>query len=222
MREDVWLGERLGRQAWTVDDADHAGDLHSKSGGFFQAKVPTDDVARVVQLQDAGFRTVDVNVLVGRDPGHLRSDDAVGVRDARSDDHAAVSEMVARDYRVSRFHLDPAIALEVAITIKRDWIANFFAGDRGDRLLVAQRSGELAGFLLTLESASASTVDLIAVAASARGCGIGRALVARLADERPDVPILAGTQISNVGALRFYERLGFPVRETKFVLHRHA
>ncbi len=34
--------------------------------------------------------------------------------------------------------------------------------------------------------------------------------------------MLTGTQVSNVDALRFYERLGFTVLRTQFVLHRHA
>ena len=45
-----------------------------------------------------------------------------------------------RDFSVSRFHLDPQIPDEVARTIKRDWVDNFFAGARGDRMLVVERS----------------------------------------------------------------------------------
>ena len=234
MREDAWLSERLGRPAWTIEETDTVDEVRAIGAGFFQAKVATDDVARVGSLEGAGFRTIDVNVTYKREPGGLADgvdravtadgvDPAVtGVRDAGPMDRDAVVAIAERDYSVSRFHLDPQIPDEVARAIKRDWADNFFRGDRGDRLLVADPDGKVIGFLLVLDGTKASVIDLIAVATEARGRGAGRALVRGLAESRPNRPVVAGTQIANVGALRFYERLGFTVEQTQFVLHRHA
>jgi ribosomal protein S18 acetylase RimI-like enzyme len=133
-----------------------------------------------------------------------------------------VVAIAEREHTVSRFHLDPRIPDDVARTIKHDWVENFFRGARGDRLLVLERTGQVVGFLLVLDSAEAAVIDLITVAASARGRGAGSALVSALVASRPDRPVLTGTQISNVDAVRFYERLGFTVLRTQFVLHRHA
>ena len=221
MREDAWLGKRLSCAAWTVEVGDTIEDVLTRGAGFFQAKVATDDVARVGSLESAGFRMIDVNVTFRGEPGRVLGD-VGGVRVATSEDRDAVVAIAERDYSVSRFHLDPQIPDEIARAIKRDWADNFFRGARGDRLLVAEADGEVIGFLLALDGTEASVIDLIAVATRARGRGAGRALVCGLADSRPDYPLVAGTQVANVGALRFYEGLGFTVQQTQFVLHRHA
>jgi ribosomal protein S18 acetylase RimI-like enzyme len=70
-----------------------------------------------------------------------------------------------------------------------------------------------------VRGADGPVIDLIAVARSQRSHGAGRALVAALAGD--GAPIDVGTQGWNTGALRFYERLGFLVRDTRFVLHGH-
>lgn len=222
MREDHWLGERLGCRAWTVEDEDTVEAVAACGPGFYQAKVPADRVDRVGSLEDAGFRTIDVNVTLRRAAGGPVSAEGASVRDARDGDRDAVVTIAERDHTVSRFHLDPRIPDGVARAIKRDWVENYFRGARGDRLLVLERTGQVLGFLAVLDSADAAVIDLITVAASARGRGAGGALVSALVTATPDRPVLTGTQISNVDALRFYERLGFTVLRAQFVLHRHV
>jgi ribosomal protein S18 acetylase RimI-like enzyme len=222
VREDTWLGKRLGCAAWTVEDSDTADELAASGSGFFQARVPTGDVARVGSLEHIGFRTVDVSVTYRRDPGLPLPKRSVRVRDARPADRPAVTAIAGRDYTVSRFHLDPDIADDVARSIKREWAGNYFTGARGDRMLVAEHDGDVAGFQLVLDTPEAAVIDLIAVAAPARGRGIGSALVCGLAESSPDRPVQAGTQVANLPALRLYERLGFTVARTDYVLHRHC
>ena len=184
--------------------------------------MPTADVARVGSLERVGFRTVDVTVTFRRDPGLAVPGRVARVRDARPDDRRAVIALAAREYTVSRFHLDPEIADDVARSIKREWVDNYFKGARGDRMLVAEHDGEVTGFQLVLDTPEAAVIDLIAVAAAARGRGIGSSLVCSLAESSPDRPVQAGTQVANLPALRLYERLGFAVARTDYVLHRHG
>jgi dTDP-4-amino-4,6-dideoxy-D-galactose acyltransferase len=222
VREDAWLGERLGCPAWTVEDSDTADQVTASGPGFFQAKVPTGDVARVGSLERVGFRTVDVSVTFRRDPGLPLPEHRARVRGARSDDRRAVMAIAEREYDVSRFHLDPAIPDDVARSIKREWVANYFKGARGDRMLVAEHDGRVAGFQLVLDTPETAVIDLIAVAATARGRGIGSSLVCSLAESSPGRSVQTGTQVANLPALRLYERLGFLVAQTQFVLHRHS
>ena len=76
-----------------------------------------------------------------------------------------------REYDVSRFHLDPGIPDDVARSIKRDWVDNYFTGARGDRMFVAEHDGEVAGFQLVLDTPEAAVIDLIAVAGSGARSG---------------------------------------------------
>jgi len=202
MKEDVWLAARLGLPCFTVEDADPAGQLGQ--AGFHQAKVPSTDVGRVGELERAGFRVVDVNVTLRRDPGAIACREGVEVRDARPEDHDSVLDIAADHYDVSRFHRDPLVEPAAASAIKRDWAAAVLAGDRGERMLVARRDETVVGFLAVVATERARVIDLVAVHSEARGTGAGRALVARLLADS-DRPVEVGTQI-----------------DTRFVLHRHT
>jgi ribosomal protein S18 acetylase RimI-like enzyme len=212
VREDAWLGQRLGRPTFTIEDDD---DPSMATGpGFFQARVDCADVARVRDLEHAGFRVVDVNVTLRREAEPLTNDGDVRVADAAPAQREAVLAIAADHFEVSRFHMDPAISDATASAIKRDWAASVLDGRRGERMLVAEVSGAVAGFLALL---AGPVIDLIAVRTDVRRSGAGRALVAACADQT----LTVGTQIANTGALRFYERLGFLTVASRYVLHLH-
>jgi ribosomal protein S18 acetylase RimI-like enzyme len=216
MLEDGWLSEQLGRPAYTLQEGDHRLDA---GPGFYQAKVESTDGARVAALEDAGMRVVDVNVTLRR-PAAAPEAPVADVRDAGKEDREAVLEIAERDYAVSRFHLDPQIPDARARSLKRAWVDNFFRGERGDRLLVHGQEPD--GFHLVLDGPDARTVDLIAVAEGARGQGVGSALLGALFATEPLRDVVVGTQVSNTGSLRLYERLGFRTESSRYVLHGHV
>lgn len=219
MHADAWLAERIGRPAFTLEEADDGSDVGGPA--FLQAKVSCADVERVSRLEAAGMRVVDVNVTLRREAGPSGvAPSNVTVRDAVDADRDAVGAIAEHEYDVSRFHLDPEFPDDVAGRIKRDWTTAFFDGKRGDRLLVAELGDRVVGFHLVVEQDAERVIDLIAVTAEVRGAGAGTALVAALLDAEPLKPVVVGTQASNTGATRLYERLGFTVAETRYVLHR--
>lgn len=219
MRDDPWLAERVGRQVITLEAGDDPSSAPSGSA-FMQARVPTGDIARVAALERAGWSVIDVTVTLEREPGPQPEDEPWDVGPALDEEREPLLRTAAEDYEVSRFHLDPAIPDAVARRIKRDWLAACLDGERGDGVLVARRADGPAGFLAIVRKPEASIIDLIAVRSAARGSGAGRALVGRLLADSP-VAIRVGTQIANVGALAFYESLGFRACETRYAMHRH-
>jgi GNAT superfamily N-acetyltransferase len=207
--EDVWLSERLGRPAYTV------GASLPDGPGFFQARVPADDVARLLHLQVAGMRVVNVTLTLRRESDEVPVDGGFEVREATAGD-TELLDIAERAFTRDRFHADPEIPDEVADRIKRDWVDAYLRGERGDRLLVAERDGRPAGFLAEMVRDGVSVIELIGVAPEARGSGAGAALVAAT-----PAPSEVGTQAANVGATRFYERLGYVAARTAFDLHLH-
>jgi ribosomal protein S18 acetylase RimI-like enzyme len=225
VRDDPWLAQRLGRAALWWQDGDDPGRVaaaaRERAPALAQARVPADAVATLGELQDAGFRVVDATVTMAGRPAQAAAGDGIVIRDAVAPDAAALLEIAERHYGVSRFHLDPAIADDVAGAIKRSWLQAYLDGERGERLLAADREGRAAGFLALLRRGDGvGIIDLVAVHPQLRGTGAGTALVGALAPafER----IEAGTQLANTGALRFYASLGFTVAATAYVLHLHA
>lgn len=224
---DPWLSAGLGRPAYRAP-AGASGvpadvSAWARRPVFVTAKLPTSAVAEAIALQDAGFRVVDAALVFA---GALAGERPAGVRTAVAGDRAAVEALARVAFATSRFHLDPAFPKPLAGAIKAAWAANFFAGKRGDLMLVAERDGAVEGFLLALRGSGAWTVDLIATDEAARWRGIGRRLMARLAaepiDGAPPARIRAGTQAANAAALGFYARLGFAIERAEFVLHHHG
>ncbi len=77
---------------------------------------------------------------------------------------------------------------------------------------VAERDGQIQGYLIAIRSLMGIHISRLAVAPQAQGGGIGRALCAGLlhsAWKRGWRQISVNTQESNLAALRLYHRLGF-------------
>jgi ribosomal protein S18 acetylase RimI-like enzyme len=234
IREDEWLSERFGRPVFTrdVEAEPEAVTRHAQehAPALYQAKLSADRVAAVGGLTEVGFKLVDVNLTLSRAPARLDGDDPTGtsIGAARADHRDSLLDLLDRDFQASRFYLDPAVPVELAKRIMRDWLGAYFDGTRGERLIVATEGEQVAGFVAVLATTDGSVVtqaiDVIGVRHEARRSGLGSALVRHAlagsvgACERVDV----GTQVSNLSALALYTRMGFVVREARYVLHLHA
>ena len=115
--------------------------------------------------------------------------------------------------------MDSFVGPDLGAKIKSDWAKNFFHGLRGDRLLVVEEKKKPSGFILLIEGDERTVIDLVCVNPEKQGKGLGKALLQ--AAETPGKWIQAGTQEINHAARRMYEGLGYSVRETCWVLHRH-
>ena len=223
--EDRWLGERLGRAAFTVREPSATGSLPDQlEPGFYQARVQCDRTDVVHALAGRGFRVVSTGLTLSRAPGSEESGATVPVREADPARDEAVLDLAASAFTRDRFHLDPAIPDEVADGIKREWAASYLRGARGEQLLVAELAGEPAGFLAVIGSDKARVIDLIAVRSDARSSGAGTALVQHFLAEsegRCD-EVRVGTQAANPRATRFYESLGFRTVDAAYDMHLHV
>ena len=223
---DLWLQSLLQRPCFTLtSDWTSDGLLAELPRGrvFVSAKVPVAPLDESLTLQELGFHVVDTALTF--EATDLAEANDRRIRPARAEDREAVQAIARGSFRSSRFHLDPALSGD-ADRIKAAWADNYFAGQRGDILLVAEQRGDVVGFLQALRTADgALAIDLIAVKDAASGQGLARAMIARLArerlSERPPL-LLAGTQAANLRACRLYESLGFRLAAAKTVLHFHG
>ena len=223
VQPDGWLSEVMSRPVFRVDGDgdDRALATCVRAPGFYFAKVATDRIADVHTLSSLGFRVVDTAVTfeLVRD---IPVATAIDVMDCTAADTERVLAIAGSAFRYSRFHLDPAVGLELAHRVKREWIANYVRKQRGDALLVARSEGVPVGFLAALDSAGTATIDLIAVASDAHGRGIGTALCAAFAIRYRGQPRIVGTQVANVPSIRMYTKLGYELARSQYVLHLHT
>ncbi len=219
MKADLWLSEILGKPAFHL-----SGTAFTSPDGraFVDAKVAVEDTAGLLHLQGLGFAVIDTNVQLLRTEGAMPVGSAK-VRAAVPVDEPAVRALAAEAFVFDRFHRDPAIGHAAASRLKADWAGNYFAGKRGDRMIVAEDETGIYGFLQLLRGADGATViDLVAVAARARGQGAARAMIAAAANDAGTGPMRVGTQLANLPSLGLYETLGFRLASAAYVLHLHT
>ena len=228
---DTWLTGILGRPAFRVDAVDMPSSgwiTRLKSEDLFvTAKLGAAQVVDGGLLQDLGFRTIDAALTFDASALTAPVTDP-RVRFARAEDRAAVAELAGSAFVFSRFHLDPAIPTWLANRVKAAWAESFFAGKRGDGMVVAEHAGVVAGFLQLLWSpGDVLTIDLIAVAPRSVRSGLARAMIGFAAvngvgDRRRPSGFRVGTQAANTPSVRLYESLGFRLSQAQFVLHHHG
>lgn len=227
IKSDRWLSKLLGRPAWNVDASIlGATEAIAKAGAgplFLSTRVDAGDVVTLNRFEDAGFRVVDLTVTLESPTAPIRIQIPHNVRFAQASDEAAVRSIAGTSFELSRLHLDPLVPKAVADKSRAEWATNFFAGLRGDAMVVAEHNGAVAAFLLLIVPADGvMTIDLIAAGPGSRKIGLGSACIqfAALNFERHE-KIRVGTQAANIKSLRFYARLGFQPCASQYVLHYH-
>lgn len=221
LQRDSWLSDVLGFDAFTAATATPQRPV-GEGRTLTTYKVPVADVSAIAVAVAAGFRVVDVNVTLERMGEGDRDARAGTAAPATPDQHAALLQVAGTCFRYSRFHLDAMLPRELADRVKREWLRSYVEGRRGIELLADNGA---TGFLAVLEAADgARVIDLVGVAAESQGRGVGESLVATfIARHGAGGRLLrVGTQVANVPSLRLYEKLGFRVASSSYVLHRHT
>lgn len=230
LRSDEWLGAYLGKPAYALTVPDREAEAlrlnrELPTGAFIYTKIDATDSVRVQRVEQCLEMTLtDTNVTLEHHPGAHHSPPSKRIRLATPDDESAVSEIAATSFSLTRFHTDPRIGPEIANRIKAQWARNYFDGQRGELMLVAEHASRIAGFCQLLDRGDALIIDLIAVSVTARRQGLASDMIAAsqiAARERGCQWLRVGTQLANIASLRCYERLGFRVCSAHHVFHRH-
>lgn len=225
LTQDAWLGDILGQPVYHLTGSPTAFAPHGlpPAPAFIGAKVSVGDSDGLLHLQRHGFRVVDTNIQLFRHAAPMPPATRA-VRLATASDESAVRALAYASFEHNRFHRDPEISNDAASHIKEEWAANYFAGQRGDWMILAEDGGQVAGFLQLLRKDDKTLViDLIAVGEPHRGKGLAKAMISHAANTCLNAPasIQVGTQIANIPSLALYTALGFGIISAAYVLHLH-
>lgn len=191
---------------------------------FIYSKVSPEALSAVSFLEERGFNLIDTNVIF--DKVIVPTDDFTShctVRFAVPEDQNQVGELASRSFIYSRFHLDSAFPREVADMIKAEWVKSYFAGNRGNNMVVALADEIVVGFLLLLYGKDgALVIDLIAVDEEHRRKGVAEGMIAYAESQcHGFTRISVGTQLANTPSMRLYEELGFKIAGAQYTFHYH-
>lgn len=169
--------------------------------------------------EQPGLRLVDIRLVLSR---ATDGDVPAGppVRPARTADVGALQDLAGAAHTNTRFFADPRLAPSKATELYRRWIVQCL--DRAEDVAVAELDGRIAGYVTVAVVDAAGRIGLLAVDPSARGKGLGEALVrwaiGRAAARRCD-RIVVGTQGGSPVAQRLYQRCGFTTESVDLLYH---
>lgn len=235
---DPWLAAVLGWAVYKLDPSPSVAEsavqeaLREVAGQadhvLVFARVPSDAVRTCERLIRSGFLPVDVGVS-------LESKGRVALPKAKQlvlrvspEEREAVGKVAESCFRWSRFHLDPRIPDGLANLVKRRWVESCIDGSRGDEMYIVHLGNQPVGFLAAMRASDdlggAAVIDLIGVSPDFQGRGIGQSLVRRFEEDWSDGcrSLHVSTQAANLSSIRFYERQGFQVCGSEYVLHAHC
>ena len=234
LTRDAWLSERMGKHVYHLRfPPGHRGNgiaealapVHAAGlPAMVYAKIAVRETGLCQRLQQAGFAVVVGSLFFELRPAvlSLSAKSRAKARFARPEDEERIRHLARRSFSASRFHLDPQISDETANGIKAEWAGNFFAGKRGDYMVVVEGQDGPSGFLLLLEDDEGGmTVDLLAVDTASRRKGLASEMIRFACAELRPKAVKAGTQTANPASIGLYQGLGFRLVGGDFVLHNH-
>lgn len=239
LASDIWLSNVFGFPCYKADHAptpaevnDLTDEIKQKICGraLIYIRVPCMELRTVAACTSAGFTVADVSVTYERPPtsSHtLKSSHAISIRIASSDDLLAAREIAGRCFRFSRFHSDPKLGASYGNKVNWSWMDSYCKAERGEMVQVAESSGRTVGFNAIRRQDkgphSPRIIDLIGVDPNAQRQGVAQALMDAFISDccALNAKMRVTTQVSNIPAVNLYERNGFRLVESAFVLHRH-
>lgn len=186
--------------------------------GFIYAKVHADEIDVFSKLIAQEFYLIDVLVSFIQQKRIEQNtvESAYTCRFACHTDKEQIAQIAKNAFICSRFYRDSNIPKEVASKIKEDWVGNYFLGKRGTHMIVAESNATIYGFMLMLDQ----VIDLIAVDSKYLRKGVATKMIA-FANERIGL-LKVGTQSSNSGSIKLYQKSGFILDQVQLVLHKHV
>ena len=177
------------------------------------------------QAEKNGFYLTDIRVTYERSTSGLGDQygTAPDIRMAVQDDIPVLRAMTDSAYRDSRFYYDGHFSEERCDRLYEIWIEKSLSG-YAQAVLVMGAPGQPEGFVTcdTLSPEAKGKIGLVGVSRSARGRGVGQALVQQslhwfAAQGLKSTQV--ATQGRNIPAQRLYQKCGFLTAEVRFWYH---
>jgi dTDP-4-amino-4,6-dideoxy-D-galactose acyltransferase len=133
-----------------------------------------------------------------------------------------IRELALQGSAFSRFRVDSRLDARIVEILYDAWITRSVRREIADEVLVARTDGRAVGLVTLAENSGRGDIGLLAVDKSARGKGLGRALVHAAISwsrERHHETAQVVTQLDNRPACALYEACGYAIDLVEHVYH---
>ena len=185
------------------------------------------DLDSVRQLEAAGYSFVDIRMTLLRRGGPAGSGEpgeGLLLRSPFDGDLESLVTIARNAHTDSRFFNDPRLPHARASALYEEWLKKCCAGALADSVVVAEMSGAPVGYATgQMRESERGVIGLVGVDDSARGRGLGGALVREISSRLAKLgskEIEVVTQGRNVAAQRLYHRAGFAVGAVELWYHK--
>jgi dTDP-4-amino-4,6-dideoxy-D-galactose acyltransferase len=183
------------------------------------------DTACIALVEQAGFRLTDIRITFETKlrVGALQSKKTAAIRTASSADLAALKAIAKASHGDTRFYADPRFPRDKCDLLYETWIKKSCEGWADAVLVLAPHDEPLGYVSCHLLNKTEGQIGLAAIAASARGQGLGSVLVSKALDwfaAQGQQTASVVTQGRNVRAQRLYQQSGFLTRSVQCWFHR--
>jgi dTDP-4-amino-4,6-dideoxy-D-galactose acyltransferase len=213
-----FFGRKIGRLAAVPSGEDlkrTLAEASAKGYRYLTCRVRADQIAEVQRLEGHGFYMTDTGITWKRETAEVEEPSSLA-RKGTVGDMETMGKIAMGLFKEGRFYHDPFFTSEEAASLYRVWAENLLAGLADKVFLVGE-----AGFVACKIVADHGDIPLIGVVPAQQAKGIGTALVLNALKwfSRKKVDeVTVRTQSGNIKAIRFYEHLGFTVKETDITM----
>lgn len=189
---------------------------------FVLSRVLTTDTYAATALENSGFRVKDIRVHLDIELKDLREwerNAETEFRAYRARDVPSLRKIASGSFRLDHFHQDERFDPGTIDRMYSLWIdkcvkEKYF-------IETAHIGGKLAGFVASKNDSGSYYIELVAVGERFRGRGLATDLVAYSLEKAASkfARATVGVQLSNVAAVRVYERLGFRLSSSEYTFH---
>ena len=106
---------------------------------FLTLKVSTKNINDILLLQKLGFKVVDTLIQYSINPKYFNANyhkkidkSEFLIEPAVSNEKEDIANLAYKEFKFSRFHLDPFFSDSLASKLKYSWVMNYFNGNRGN------------------------------------------------------------------------------------------
>lgn len=184
------------------------------------AKVEAGKIEEIEKLQNDGFILKDTLIRFSIErisTKKLEKSKLVSL--AKKQDLKYLKKIAKSSFRKSHFYKNKNLEISKIDALYEKWILNKF--EAKNNIYVYKEENIIKGFLLAIENQSEAKIDLIAVDSKFKGKGIGKELILNFFQSNISKKSYVGTQITNIAAMRLYEKVGYKIFDFTYIFHKN-